>query len=252
MAWNPELYNQFKEERYQPFHDLVGHIYPRQGMNIIDLGCGTGELTQLLAEKFSPHKITGIDTSAEMLAKAPRTGRIAFVNRSVEAQLEREEHWDLIFANASLQWVDDHAVLFPKIISKLHSGGQLAVQMPSQQENRLNQVLDTLVRESPFREALQGWRRDSPVLGLDAYTQLFFQQGAQDVVIYQKVYPLLVPAADRLYDFIAGSALVPYMERLENQLQDLLEAAFRERIRKQFNGTPVVYPFKRLILYGRF
>jgi len=67
MPWNPEIYNQFKEERYQPFYDLISHIHHKSGMNIIDLGCGTGELTKILADKFKDSTVLGIDTSAEML-----------------------------------------------------------------------------------------------------------------------------------------------------------------------------------------
>lgn len=252
MPWNPDTYNKFKEERYQPFYDLINHIHGKQGMNIIDLGCGTGELTAILADRFAPRNILGIDTSSEMLGKAPRQGNISFVQRSIEGQMEQDERWDLIVANASLQWVDDHQVLFPRIIAKLREEGQLAIQMPSQKENLLNRILHQLVQEPPFSEALNGWVRHSPVLSLDDYTNLFFNNGVKDVVIYQKVYPIVSRSFDELYEFISGSALVPYMERLKEPVRSQFEAAFKQSISQHFISSPSVYPFKRIILYGRF
>lgn len=252
MPWNPDVYNRFKEERYKPFYDLISHIKEKLDMHIIDLGCGTGELTQILAERFIAEKVIGIDTSAEMLAKAPDHNDISFIQRSVEEQLEENDQWDLVVANASLQWVDNHQTLFPKIISKLAEGGQLAVQMPSQNENLLNQLLLHLVEMPPFKEALGGWVRHSPVLSLDDYTQLFFSNGAGEIEIYQKVYPIITRSFESLYDFISGSALVPYMERLDGPVKLQFEKVFKESISRQSNSSPCVYSFKRIILYGRF
>src|ERR1044071_779429 len=151
MPWNPDIYNKFKEKRYEPFYDLIGHIDDKPGMKILDLGCGTGELTRIAADKFSESTLLGVDTSAEMLSKASDQKNISFAQRSIEEQLQLADKWDVIIANASLQWVNDHPVLFPRIISKLLPEGQLAVQMPSQKENLLNQLLYELVHESPYR-----------------------------------------------------------------------------------------------------
>lgn len=252
MPWDPDTYNKFKEERYQPFYDLISHIHDKQGMHIIDLGCGTGELTQILADRFMPHKIMGIDTSAGMLARAPQDSNISFFQRPVEEQVERDDKWDLVVTNASLQWVDDHLNLFPKLIAKLHKGGQLAIQMPSQKENLLNQILHQLVQEQPFRDALNNWVRHSPVLSLDDYTHLLFSNGAKEMVIYQKVYPIITRSFESLYEFISGSALVPYMERLDEPVKAQFEKAFKESILQHFPSSPAVYAFKRIILYGRF
>jgi len=252
MPWNPDTYNKFKNERYQPFYDLISHIGEKPGMDIIDLGCGTGELTAVLSEHFSANKVLGIDTSAEMLAKAPQRSNLTFQLKSIEEQVEQPETWDLIVANASLQWADDHRDLFPKIISKLNTNGQLAIQMPSQTENLLNRILLELVQESPFREALNGWARLSPVLSLDDYTDIFFRNGADNMVLYQKVYPIIAQSSEELFEFISGSALIPYMERLNEPIKTQFVAAFKERISRQFPASPSVYAFKRMILYGSF
>jgi trans-aconitate 2-methyltransferase len=252
MPWNPDVYNQFKENRYEPFYDLISHLKPHTAKNIIDLGCGTGELTAILAGRFPGSKTLGIDSSAEMLAKAPLTDTISFIQRSVEEQLMLDDKWDIIVANASLQWVEDHHSLFPAIMSKLGPGGQLAIQMPSQKENILNQLLYELVHEAPFYEVLKNDIRHSPVLSLDEYTTLLYGNGAKEVLVYQKVYPILAQSADTLYEFISGSALVPYMEKLQEPLRSLLVKEFKKRIEAKFPSAPMVYAFKRILLIAAF
>ena len=252
MPWNPETYNKFKEERYQPFYDLISHIHPKPGMKIIDLGCGTGELTKILADQFKESTVLGIDTSAEMLSKAPQQKNLSFLQSSIEKEVEKTGKWDLIVANASLQWVKNHYQLFPQIFARLSEKGQVAIQMPSQKENKLNRILHELAHEAPFYNFLQDAMRDSPLLSLDDYTTLFFSHGANEVVIYQKVYPLIVQSTDSLYDFISGTALIPYIEKLDEDLKIRFEQEFKNRIAKSFTSSPIVYAFKRIILFGQF
>ncbi|QEC43877.1 methyltransferase domain-containing protein [Pseudobacter ginsenosidimutans] len=252
MPWNPDVYNKFKAERYQPFYDLISHIDRRPHMNILDLGCGTGEQTKILADRFNPDKVLGIDNSAEMLQQAPQQEHLSFAQRSIEEQLALPEQWDLIHANASLQWVNDHATLFPGLIGKLAPGGQLAVQMPSQKENILNQLLYELVHEAPYYDVLKDSIRHSPVLSLDDYTQLFYSNHAKQVLVYQKVYPILANSTETLFEFISGSSLVPYMEKLEEPLSTEFVNSFKARIAKRFTASPIVYAFKRIILVAGF
>ncbi len=252
MPWNPDTYNQFKKERYQPFFDLISHIEESPGMKILDLGCGTGDLTKMLAEKFKDSTVLGIDNSAEMLSKAPQHPHLHFELKTIEEQLNQNDTFDLIVANASLQWVDDHPAVFDKILSRLSAGGQLTIQMPSQTENILNKLLTDLVQEAPFKESLRGWVRWSPVLRLEEYAELLFRRSAKDMNIYQKVYPIIVSSHDELYDFISGSALVPYMERLDGSSKEELQKEFKKRIKEQFNILPAIYPFKRIVLYAAF
>lgn len=252
MPWNPDIYNKFKEKRYEPFYDLIGHIEAKPNMSILDLGCGTGEQTKIMADKFADSTVLGVDASAEMLSKVPTEQNISFAQRSIEAQLQLMDKWDVIVANASLQWVDDHTALFPTLILRLLPGGQLAVQMPSQKENLLNQILYKLVHEAPYVNVLKDVIHHSPVLSLDAYTQLLFANGAKDVLVYQKVYPILAQSAETLYEFIAGSALVPYMEKLQEPMKSAFVKEFKDRIAGHFTSLPMVYSFKRILLVAKF
>jgi trans-aconitate 2-methyltransferase len=254
MPWNPEKYNQFKNIRYQPFFDLVEFISGDNLENCVDIGCGTGEQTKILAEKFDKASFLGIDPSAEMLAisRGLESNTLHFRNSTVEDFIasNTDERWDLIFSNAALQWSDNHESLFPRLISLLSTHGQFAVQMPVQKENLLNKILSDLAAEKPFTDFLHGWKRDSPVLGIDQYAQIMFDNGLHNIQIIQKVYPIISDGPEKLFDFISGSALIPYLEKMSGDEQEIFIAEYKKRIQKQFGRFPAIYAFKRLLLYG--
>ncbi len=223
--------------------------------NGIDIGCGTGEQTRLLSEKFDQAFFLGIDPSPEMLSdsKKRESNRLRFQQSNVEEFLisGREQSWDLIFSNAALQWSDNHRHLFPELIARLSDKGQFAVQMPAQKDNLLNQLLLKLAQEKPFVDFLQGWKRESPVLSIDEYARIMFENGLQHIQIVQKVYPILADGPEKLFDFISGSALIPYLERLPESEQKLFVSEFKRRISDEFQPFPALYAFKRLLLYGK-
>lgn len=253
MPWNPEVYNQFKNIRFKPFYDLAELITEEKEMKAVDLGCGTGEQTAILAEKFQGAEFTGIDSSPEMLekSKALEHERLHFRIASTEEILDANENWDLIFSNAALQWSDNHEELFPKLISKLKTGGQLAVQMPYQPGNTLNKILFELADEEPFRTRLKEWNRPSAVLTIDEYAQILFDNGLEDLNLSQKVYPIIAEDHETLFNFISGSALIPYLERLSEEQQQTFTTEFKKRIALDFPKLPAIYAFKRILLYGR-
>ncbi|TKC08300.1 methyltransferase domain-containing protein [Pedobacter polaris] len=254
MAWNPKTYNQFKTERYAPFYDILDLIEIKPNLKVIDLGCGTGELTSMLAEKLPNAKVLGVDSSIEMLneAKAFASETLSFKQNSIEEQIDTNQKWDLIFSNAAIQWVDDHETLFPKIIRLLNPNGQLAIQMPSQTQNALNQILDNLVQEEPYQNSLLGYHRTSPVLKTDAYAQLLFEGGAKTITVFEKIYPIIAKSSNDLYDFISGSALPPYLEKLNGEMRENFIAEYKKRIQTRFPKSPTLYPFKRIIIAGKF
>lgn len=253
MPWNPEVYNKFKNIRYQPFYDLIDFIKPNDLTKAIDLGCGTGEQTAILADKFNNCNFLGIDSSSEMLEKSKdlKMDNLQFRKATTEEVIATAEKWDLIFSNAALQWSDEHSILFPQLISLLDSNGQFAVQMPVQKENLLNKILLELVNEEPFKSYFKGWKRDSPVLNIDEYAQILFDGGLEDIQIVQKVYPIIANDHDTLYNFISGSSLIPYIERLKGEEKEVFISTFKERIKRSFPKLPAIYAFKRILLYGR-
>ena len=123
--------------------------------------------------------------------------------------------------------------------------------MPVQPENKLNKILLELVDEEPFKSYLNGFKRDSPVLSIDDYAQILFDGGLENIQIMQKVYPIIANDHDTLHNFISGSALIPYIEKLEGDQRELFIKTYKERIAIHFPKLPAIYSFKRLLLYGR-
>jgi trans-aconitate 2-methyltransferase len=246
MPWDPTTYHKFQAERAAPFVDLLGLVRVRPDLRVVDLGCGTGELTRRLAEALPGSEVIGLDSSPEMLERAAEFARpgLRFVEGTIET-LAGE--WDLIFSHAALQWVPNHAALVPGLLARLRPGGQMAVQMPSNHGHLTHQLITSLAGEEPFVTALGGWHRASPVLGLDAYADLLFAAGGRDLTVFEKVYPHVLADADALADWTSGTALVPYFERLPPDLRDPFMARYRARLRAAYPGSPVFYGFRRTL-----
>jgi trans-aconitate 2-methyltransferase len=254
MAWNPDTYNKFKTERFAPFYDLLALLQVKPEMEVIDLGCGTGELSRKLADALPGSKLLGIDSSVEMLSdsKVFENDRVRFECLSIEQQLAKAKKFDLVFSNAAVQWIDNHHITLPKIISLLKPEGQLLVQIPDQQQNISNQILNELAREEPFEAILKGWKRATPVLGIDAYAQIFFENGSKSMTVFEKVYPLILEDSDALFSWVSGTSLIPYLEKLDDEHKSHFVLQLKNRLRKAFPGTPVFYPFKRIIMEAKF
>ncbi|NIJ53843.1 methyltransferase domain-containing protein [Dyadobacter arcticus] len=254
MAWNPETYNQFKSERFTPFYDLLTLVKVKSGMNVIDLGCGTGELTRKLAEALPDSVVLGIDSSEEMLndSKAFVNHHLRFERRSIEEQIQLDEKYDLVFSNAAVQWVENHELVFPKIISMLKPGGQLVIQMPAQNHNISNRMLNELAAKEPFKSALQNWTRTSPVLDIDHYAKILYENGSREMTVFEKIYPLILKDSSALFDWVSGTALIPFTERLEGEMQEAFIEAYKKILNGQFEKSPVFYPFKRIVLEATF
>jgi trans-aconitate 2-methyltransferase len=246
MPWNPDRYHQFQRERFEPFEDLLALIRRRAGLRVVDLGCGTGELTERLADWLPESEVVGIDNSPPMLERAApraRTG-LRFEVGTIESVTGT---WDLIFSHAALQWVEMHEALIPRLLSLLAPGGQLAVQIPSNNSHAAHRSLAEVAAHSPFQEALAGWTRHSPVLPIEAYAELLHTHGGEELTVLEKVYPHVLPDAEAVLEWTRGTALIPYLERLPLDLHTPFLGAYRERLQTLWPSGPVFYPFRRTL-----
>ncbi|MBB5439201.1 trans-aconitate 2-methyltransferase [Pedobacter sp. AK017] len=254
MPWNPEVYNKFKQERFAPFYDLLALINVRPGLNVIDLGCGTGELTRQLTDHLPTAQVLGIDASSEMLkeAKTFKTNQLNFEQRSIEQQIKEGLKYDLVFSNAALQWLENHETLIPTIITMLQPGGQLVVQVPSNQDHFTHRFIRTLAQQEPYCSALNGWIRSVPVLNIESYANLLFDHGGSEIIVFEKVYPHILKDTAALFDWVSGTALIPYLEKLPEKLKTDFIATYKIGLAHNFQEAPVFYPFKRILMVATF
>jgi trans-aconitate 2-methyltransferase len=249
MPWEPKQYHKFQAERSAPFFDLLALVEVRPRLKVVDLGCGTGELTGHLAEKLPESDVTGLDSSLQMLEKAaPLASSNLHFQHGDQAELTGE--WDLIFSNAALHWSENHADLIPRLFKKLRPGGQIAVQVPSNHNHISHQVYRETASEEPFRSVLDGFQRYAPVLSIDEYARLLFDGGAEDIVVFEKVYPHILEDSDAVVEWISGTALVPYFERLGDSKEEFVRV-LRAKMRRALPNTPVFYPFRRTLFAAR-
>ncbi|HEU5369188.1 MAG TPA: methyltransferase domain-containing protein [Ktedonobacterales bacterium] len=251
MPWNPERYRQFQQERSAPFDDLLRLVKRHEGLRVIDLGCGTGELTRRLADALPGGDVVGLDSSPEMLAKATTQARpgVRFELGTIEAVAGTPDagEWDLIFSNAALHWVDNHQALISRLFALLRPGGQLVVQIPSNYDHPTHRLIVELTSNEPFIQALGGWNRIIPVLSIDRYAELLYAQGGEEITVFEKIYPHLLQDADALVDWTSGTALVPYFERLSEEMRERFLERYRQKLRERFPGSPVFYAFRRTL-----
>lgn len=250
MPWNPSLYDKFKKERFAPFDDLLRLIDAREGMSVIDLGCGTGELTSRLASLLPHSDVTGIDSSEEMLSRAMGLSRpgLSFRKQAIE---DVSGEWDLVFSHAAIQWVDDHRALIPRLLTMVRLGGQLTVQLPSNHEHPTHRIIEELAGEEPFRQILGGWSRNSPVLKVGEYAELLHQNSCDEIVVFEKVYPHILSSTDDLVAWTSSTALVPYFDRLDADAREEFLKRYRLRLKALWPAGPVFYGFQRILFSAK-
>jgi trans-aconitate 2-methyltransferase len=251
MPWDPKQYHKFQAERSAPFFDLLALVEVRSDLKVVDLGCGTGELTRHLAEALPNSDVTGLDSSPQMLDAARArsfSGSNLHFEHGDQAQLTGE--WDLIFSNAALHWSENHAELIPQLYERLLPDGQIAVQVPSNHNHISHQIYRETASQEPFRSTLKGFQRYAPVLSIDEYARLLFLCGAEEIVVFEKVYAHILEDSDAVVEWISGTALVPYFERLGEHREDFLNV-IRARMRVALPDRPVFYPFCRTLFSAR-
>lgn len=249
--WNPGLYQQFQAERAAPFYDLMGLLRePTPNMRIVDLGCGTGELTALLPEAFAGSVVVGIDSSPAMLAQAaPHASDRLFFEQGDLSELEGE--WDLIFSNAALHWIPDHSSLLQHLYDLLRPGGQLAAQVPTNHGHPSQTLMADLAREEPYRSALDGWEKTWSVLDLHRYGELLYALGGVNIVVLEKLYPQVVDNAEAMVRFTESTAMRPYLDRLPDKLHAPFRQTLIDQLTVVFPGSPVFFGFKRFFFTVR-
>jgi trans-aconitate 2-methyltransferase len=257
--WDPAQYERFKAERSRPFFDLLALVRPRPGMRVVDLGCGTGELTSELHVRLGARETVGIDSSETMLAAAAERGEVAksAAGQTLRFERGRIEEWepaepvDLVFSNAALHWVEGHEGLFARMKRALAPGGQLAVQMPANDDHPSHVAAGDVAREAPFREALGGFVRRSSNLAPEEYAALLHRLGFGEMDVRMQVYGHRLASREDVIEWVKGTLLTDYAKRMSGEMF----ARFLERYREVLfarvgEERPFFYTYKRVLVWG--
>lgn len=252
-AWNPSQYDRFSEQRAQPFFDLLAMVQTKAQMRVADLGCGTGELTRQLHDRLNAKQTIGIDNSNNMLARATAhaTDRLRF-ERGDLSTFESRDTFDLIVSNAAIQWALDHPTLLARLARSLRTDGQLAIQVPANDDHITHEAARIVARRSPFREALNGWTRDRAVLGIEQYSQVLYDLKFADQHVRMVVYPHVLDDRQAVVEWVKGTMLTDYQKRLAPEMWERFLSAYRDELFKSMADVkPFFYPFKRILFWAR-
>jgi len=251
--WNPEQYERFRNERSQPFYDLLDMVEPVPGGRAIDLGCGTGELTRVMHERVGARSTIGLDNSETMLAKSEQfAGNGLRFKLGTILRFAPRTPFDLIFSNAALQWVPDHPKLFERLVAGLAPGGQLAIQVPANHDHPSHLVAHELARDEPFASELGGYVRQVPVLEPEQYAELLYGLGFERQHVRLQVYPHVLPGPEAVVEWVKGTLLTDYQQRLAPETYEQFLAEYTGRLLRALpDSRPFFYPFKRILMWAR-
>jgi trans-aconitate 2-methyltransferase len=253
-VWNPAQYERFRNERSQPFFDLMAMVEPAPLMRAVDLGCGSGELTRLLHNHLHAAETLGVDSSESMLAKSEAVAgdRLRFQRRDI-GEFAADHYYDLVFSNAALHWLPDHNELLRRLTAAIAEGGQLAVQVPANNDHPSHTAAAEVASESPFREAMDGYKRDWPVLKPEEYAIALNRLGCRDQRVRLQVYGHTLESREGVIEWVKGTLLTDYEKRMPADLYARFLERYRERLLPLLeDARPYFFPFKRILFWAKF
>ncbi len=248
MAWDPSQYLRFAGPRFQPGVDLIRRIPEVEARYVVDLGCGTGDLTALLAARFPSARVVGLDNSPEMLAKARASHpELSFSEADAETWAP-EVTPDVLFSNATLQWVPDHARLLPRLLACVAEDGVFAVQMPRNFDQPSHTLIREVARDLGVLERLS--LRQEPVLPPASYYDLLSTH-ARSLDIWETEYLHALEGEDPVLEWTKGTALLPVFEALSGQEREAFVSEYRRRLANAYpprSDGRTLFPFRRVFI----
>ncbi len=259
-AWDPRQYERFAAERSHPFYDLVALMQPlgNAGGRLVDLGCGQGNLTAELPALLGAAEVLGVDNSPAMLADSAAfaSAAVRFAEGDIATWWD-PGRWDVVFANAALQWVPDHRAVLARWSDLLRPGGQLAVQVPANSDHQSHVLIGELAAEEPFASGFAG---GSPpidpvatnVMRPEHYAALLDELGFTDQSVRLQVYGHHLASAAEVVEWTRGTSLTRIKRTLPTDLYDAFVVEYRRRLIAALGAAePYFYPFKRILFWGR-
>jgi trans-aconitate 2-methyltransferase len=252
MTWDAEQYNKFAVERARPFADLMAQVDRGryETRYVVDLGCGPGKLTRQISERWPAARVTGVDSSPDMLAKAQPLaipGRLEFVQADLSGW-SPPQALDVILSNAALHWIADHESLLERLAGWLAPGGTLAVQMPNRFDGPIQRAIDETAADPRWAEQLRGvGLHKGSVQQAEWYVRSLQDLGFV-VNAWETTYVHVLSGEDPVLEWFRGSGLRPLLARLDATAAEQFCSTLAARFRALYpprNGT-TLFPMPRL------
>lgn len=252
-SWDAAQYLKFGAQRTQPSRDLAARIPLEQPRKIIDIGCGPGNSTEVLRQRFPQADILGVDSSPEMIraaAQAHPEMRFQLCDAGTElGTLDRD--FDVVFSNACIQWIPNHPKLLREMMQLLRPGGILAVQIPINQKEPIHQIIQALA-------AGEKWKAHFPSprifyqLTVSEYYDLLGEI-TDSFELWETVYMHAMLSHDAIMEWYRGTGLRPYLAALTPELQQEVEKDVLDGVKQAYpvqKDGSVIFPFPRLFFLG--
>ena len=257
MQWDPRQYLAFADHRLRPALELLARVPLEQPKRVVDLGCGAGTVTGHLRRRWPAAEVTGVDSSPEMLAQAARVEMPGAPARWEQADIGT---WrpaapvDLIYSNAALHWLGDHAAHFPRLAGLLAPGGVLAVQMPHNQAAPSHTLMARAAQAGPWRERVSGRTRTAPTVAEPAFYYDLLAPRCRSVDVWETEYQQVMSGENPVAEFTKGSALKYLLDALEEPERSGFEAEYRRLVLEAYpkrHAGKTLFPFRRLFIVAQ-
>ncbi|MGH1349638.1 MAG: methyltransferase domain-containing protein [Methyloligellaceae bacterium] len=253
VTWDPNHYLSFDSHRLRPAIDLISQISVEAPRAIADLGCGPGNVTNIIQERWSDASVSGVDSSQEMLDQAKeRNAKIDWIRADLNSW-KSENSFDLLFSNAALHWLDNHRELFPKLLANVAPGGIIAIQMPRNWQAPSHSSINEVIVEGPWKELLEPEIVLEPSHSPDVYYDILSPL-TEKLSIWETDYIQVLEGENPVAEFVKGSWLQRFLQLLEEPFRSEFESAYREKVlnayQKQSDGK-TLFPFKRLFIVAQ-
>ncbi|MDQ5987574.1 MAG: Trans-aconitate 2-methyltransferase [Syntrophus sp. SKADARSKE-3] len=249
--WNPDLYLKYEDERTQPSRDLASRINISNPVNVIDIGCGPGNSTKVLKDRWPDADIIGLDSSPEMIAEATHTDpQVHWILADV-VNWAPETEYTIVFSNAALQWIPDQENVIKKLFGCVRSHGALAIQVPANSKSPLHQAVLQVSARKEWRDIMKGCETLLTYNDVSFYYNLLSTL-TERIFVWATTYYHIMENHQGLMDWYAGTGLRPYLERLpKKELRHLFQYQILEACRSDYPVQPdgkILFPFHRLFI----
>ena len=253
MSWDPAQYLKFAGERMRPALDLLAHIPAEAPQAVVDLGCGAGNLAPMFLSRWPQARLTGVDASPEMLARArAEHPRAQFVQADI-GRWRPAAPVDVLYSNAALHWLEGHEQLIPALLEAVKPDGFLAIQMPRNFNAPSHTTIVEAIEQGPWRATLEPVLRREPVAAPGEYWRMLKDRAAR-LEIWETEYLQVLSGENPVAEYTKGTWLKQFLDRLQEPERSAFEADYRRRVAAWYPPEAdgrTLFPFRRLFIVAQ-